>query len=73
MEELRKILEQIKEHINYDDETALLTNGMIDSVELVELVAGIEEKFGVEVPLDEIVPENFDSMQEMWTLIQRLK
>lgn len=72
MEELKRILEGIKEQVDYEKETELLTAGILDSVELVELIAAIEEKFQVEVPLDDMTPENFDSITAIWDMIQRL-
>ena len=73
MEELKEIMAKILEHTNYEDETSLMTDGKIDSIELVELVAEIEEHFQIEIPLDEMVPENFDSIQEIWNMIQKLR
>lgn len=73
MEELKAIMAKILEHANYEDETSLMTDGKIDSIELVELVAEIEEHFQIEIPLDEMVPENFDSIQEIWNMIQKLR
>lgn len=73
MEELKEILGKVLEHIDCENETMLLTAGKIDSIELVELVAEIEEHFQIEIPLDEMIPENFDSMHEIWNMIQKLR
>ncbi len=73
MERLKEILGRVLEHIDYENETMLLTNGKIDSIELVELVEEIEEHFQIEISLDEMIPENFDSMHEMWNMIQKLR
>lgn len=73
MEELKEILGKVLEHIDYENETMLLTDGKIDSIELVELVAEIEDHFQIEIPLDEMIPENFDSMHEMWNMIRKLR
>lgn len=72
MEELRKVLESVNEYIDYKSEVRLLTDGIIDSVELVEMVAAIEEMFKIEISLDEITPENFDSIYNIWNMIERL-
>ncbi|MCM1261971.1 MAG: acyl carrier protein [Butyrivibrio sp.] len=73
MEELRKVLESVNEYVDYEGEVKLLTDGIIDSVELVEMVAAIEEKFEIEILLDEITPENFDSLYNIWNMIERLR
>ena len=73
MEELKKILQKVKEQVDYENEKFLLTDGIIDSVELVELVAEIEEKYGIEIPLEDITPENFDSVSDIHNMITRLQ
>jgi acyl carrier protein len=49
-----------KMEIGVDD--SLLELGIIDSTGVLELVAYLEEQFGVRVPDEEIVPENLDSI-----------
>ncbi len=73
MEELLNILQQFDDCIDYKVETALMTDGLIDSVDLVELVAKLEEIFDIDISLDEIIPENFDSAENIWDMIKRLK
>lgn len=72
MEELIKILDRTLNNVNYEKETKLLTDGKIDSVELVKIIVALEEKFQIEILLDEIIPENFDSIYEMWNMVQRI-
>lgn len=72
MEELIKILDKTLNNVNYEKETKLLTDGKIDSVELVKIIVALEEKFQIEILLDEIIPENFDSIYEMWNMVQRI-
>ncbi|MFN8103697.1 MAG: acyl carrier protein [Acidimicrobiia bacterium] len=44
------------------DDDHLLEQGLVDSLHLVELVSGLEERAGVEVEADDLVPENFESL-----------
>lgn len=44
---------------------SFLDNGIVDSMNILELVMFVEEKFGVKVADDEIVPENFDSVEQL--------
>ena len=46
----------------YSDETSFLDNGIVDSTSVLELVAFIEEEFGISVKDSEVIPENFDSI-----------
>lgn len=47
------------------DDSSFLERGIIDSTGVIELIAFIEETFGIEVEDDEIVPENLDSLRNV--------
>lgn len=46
----------------YSDTDSLLENGIIDSMNVIELVVFLEETLGIQVEDHEIIPENFDSV-----------
>ena len=73
MEDLFHVLIQFNDNIDYKNETALLTDGIIDSVSLVELVTALEKSFFIDIPLEEIIPENFNSIENIWGMIERLQ
>jgi acyl carrier protein len=50
---------------NLVDDISLFDAGIIDSVGLLELIAFLEEKFDFKVEDEEIVPENFDSVNKL--------
>jgi acyl carrier protein len=54
-------------------DASFLDNGIVDSMNVLELVMFVEEKFGVKVGDDEIVPENFDSVTKLANFIRRKK
>ena len=47
------------------DDTSFLQEGIVDSTGVLELVMFVEETFGFTVEDEEIVPENFDSIQQL--------
>ena len=53
------------------DETSFLDTGIIDSTGVLELVAFLQEQFGVVLEDGEIVPENLDSVANIVGLIAR--
>jgi len=55
----------------YQDDTSFLENGIIDSMNVLELVMFVEQKFGVKVEDAEIVPDNFDSINKLSAFIRR--
>jgi acyl carrier protein len=48
-----------------DDSISLLDNGIVDSVGVMEIVAFLEQDFGIKVADDELVPENLDSVDNL--------
>ncbi len=55
----------------YSDDTSLLGEGIIDSMNVLELVSFVEDKFRVEVNDTDIVPDNFDSVSKLSSFIRR--
>jgi acyl carrier protein len=53
------------------DHTSFLDNGVIDSTGVLELVAFLEERYGVSVEDREIVPANLDSIANLVGFIER--
>lgn len=52
-------------------ETRLLDGGILDSLQIVSLIGEIETVFGCRIPLDDIVPENFETTQSIALMIQK--
>jgi acyl carrier protein len=55
---------------NIRDDSSFLEDGIIDSVGVLELVAFIEETFGFRVEDEELIPENFDSIDKLVTYVE---
>ena len=53
------------------DEQSLLDGGFIDSTGVLELVSHIEEKYGIELADQELIPENLDSVAAVAQFVQR--
>jgi acyl carrier protein len=56
---------------NLREDTSLIEDGIVDSTGILELVAFIEEQFELNVPDDELVPENFDSIRNLAHYVNR--
>ena len=72
MEELIEILEDINPDVEYKTCTDLISGGYITSFEIVVLVSEIAETFNVKIPAEQIIPENFESVESIYALIQKL-
>ena len=72
MEELYEILEDIIPGEDYKNSTALVDDDILTSFKLVRLVTEIDSTFDISIPSSEIVPDNFNSAETIWALIERL-
>lgn len=73
MEELLAILTDLDPDIDYEHEEHLIDNGILDSMLLLDLVAEIEDTYGVTITPAELVPSNFNSYPAMWKMIEGLR
>lgn len=47
------------------DDTSFMEAGIIDSTGVLELIMFLEETYGIKIEDDELVPENFDNLQNV--------
>lgn len=73
MDELLEILEEMHPDVDFEIYDTLVDDGILDSFDIVELVSEIRNIFDVRIPAEMIVPENFNSAEALYELIQRLE
>lgn len=73
MEQLLELLKEVKSEIDFEKEKNLVDEGLLDSLEIVTIIAAIEDKFGIEIDPDDIDPDNFQSAEAMWEMIEKIK
>jgi acyl carrier protein len=56
---------------NFSDDVSFLEKGIIDSTGVLELVSFVEDKYGIVVQDQELVPDNFDSLSKISAYISR--
>ena len=72
MNRLVKILEELHPEVDFDREENLIGGGILDSFDIVSIVAEVDGQFGVVIPPEELTEENFRSAQALYGLICRL-
>ena len=72
MEELLNILNEIHPDVDYDTCTTLIDDKILDSFDIISIITEINTEFDVAIPADQIVPENFNSAQALWALVEGL-
>lgn len=73
MEALLNILTEIHPDVDFDTCNTLIDDHILDSFDIVTLVAEIDEEFDVQIPAEELIPENFNSAKALYALIQKLE
>lgn len=73
MNELLETLKSVRDDIDFENEKLLIDNGLLDSFDIISIISEINERFGVEIESDDITPENFNSVEALLALIERLQ
>lgn len=73
MEKLMEILKKIKPEIDFNNREYLVDEGVLDSIEIVEIIAEIEVQYSIRIDPEQIDPDNFQSAGVMWEMIQVVK
>ena len=70
-EQIIEILTEICPGVDFEQETSLIDDGLIDSLDIVAVVTELMEAFDVELGVDDLTPENFNSVEAIEELIER--
>ncbi len=70
-EKLLQILEEDCPGVDFEASSARVDDGEIESLDMVTIVADIMDAFGIELTVDDLLPENFNSVDAMIDLIER--
>lgn len=72
-QDLIRVLEEIHPEIDYEIENRLIDSKIFDSMDIVTLISEIAESFDIKIPANEIIPDNFNSVDALLHLIQELE
>ena len=73
MNELMEILEELRPDVDFENETMLIGNGILDSFDIVSLVTALNEAFDIEIKPNDLIPENFNSAAAILALVEKLQ
>ena len=72
MDKVLSILQQIRKDVDFTKEKALIDDGILDSFDVVGIIAELSEAFDITISIDDMVPENFNSAEAMYALVERI-
>ncbi|MBQ9458456.1 MAG: acyl carrier protein [Oscillospiraceae bacterium] len=73
MEELYAVLEDCCPAVDFRTEKHLVDDGLLESLDIVMIVSQLGEEFGVHITVNDLLPENFNSAEAIWALVERLR
>ncbi len=73
MEKLLEMLQKKYPDIDFEKETKLIDDGILDSVEVVEIISELEDMFDISVTMEYIQPKYFQSVLSMWEMVEELQ
>lgn len=73
MNELLKILNEVKPNIDFEKEKNIIDDEIIGSFDIITIIAMINEKFNIEFPVEELTPENFQTVEILYNTIKRIQ
>lgn len=72
MERLIELLQTLKPNVTFTKDTRLVDDKIFDSLGMISLVAEIANEFDVVISPMEIVPENFETVETLYEMIEEL-
>jgi acyl carrier protein len=72
MEKVIEILNSIKTGVDFEKAEGIVTNKILDSIDIATLISTIEEEFDIEIGMEYMENSNFDSAQAIWNMVQEI-
>ena len=73
METVLQILHEINSDIDSSNQDDLIDSGLLNSLDIMGLISDLEDAFDIEISMEEVVPDNFNSAEAIYALVTRLK
>ena len=71
MEQIKKILTEIRPEFDFESSSDFIEDGYLDSFDMVTLVAELDEAFNISIDGLDIVPENFMSVETIAEVVKK--
>lgn len=71
-EQVLKVLRDECPDIDFTASDKLVSGGILDSIAITTIIAALTMEFGITIPYEEVVEENFDSLDAIVRLVEKL-
>lgn len=73
MDQLMEILTEVNADVDFETCDTLIDDGILSSFDIVSIVGDLNDAYDINITPADIVPENFNSAEAMWEMIQRIQ
>ena len=70
-ERILEVVRSIRPDVDFEKETALIDNEILDSFDVIQIVTELMEEFGIFIDADDIEPENLNSLEGISEMVER--
>lgn len=71
MKAIAEILKEIRPEFDFTASQDFISDGMLDSFDIVTLVSSLDKTYSISIPGTEILPENFTNIQTIEALLRK--
>lgn len=68
-----EILDSIRPDVDFVNEKKLIDDGLLDSFDIVSIISELNDEYDISIRVTELKPENFNSVEAIMSLVQKLK
>lgn len=72
-EKVLQILQEVRHDVDFEKETKLIDDGILDSFDIISIVSELNDNFEIEITADELEPENFNTLDAIVKLVEVLQ
>ena len=73
MDELIQILNSVRPDVDFEMEDALIDDEILTSFDIIAIVSELNVQYGIEIQVDDLLPENFNSADSILELVERMQ
>ena len=73
MEELLGILKEIRPDVDFETETKLIDDSILDSFDIISIVGERNEHYDIEIDVEDFEPDNFNTAEAILKLVTKLQ
>lgn len=70
-EQILEILDELRPDVDFENETELITGGILESFDIVALVGELNDAFDIQLRVEDLIPDNFNSVEGMVKLVTK--